>query len=152
MAKPTAYQKAIAILARRDHSVREVRDKLSRDYSESEIDESIDRLIQDKYLSESRFIESFLRSRLSLGQGPVKILHEFGQKGIDKEQVEACDDWHNVDFSAIAREVRVKRFGHQPPKDFKEKQKQSAFLSRRGFFPEQIKEAFNDEDHLSYFD
>ncbi len=60
-----AYEKAIKLLAIREHTERELRRKLSdKGYPNSDVDEAISRLLEEGSLSEQRFAESYVRSRL----------------------------------------------------------------------------------------
>ena len=60
-----AYERAIRLLAVREHTGKEIRQKLSaKGYSAEEIDSAVLKLIAEKSLSEERFAESYIRSRL----------------------------------------------------------------------------------------
>ena len=60
-----AYDKAIKLLATREHTEKEMRAKLKqKGFSNADIDSAIARLIAENSLSERRFAESFIRSRL----------------------------------------------------------------------------------------
>jgi regulatory protein len=50
------------------------------------------------------------------------------------------------DWSALAREMRQKKFGADVPSDFKEKARQMRFLQYRGFEPSQIQAAVSAYD------
>ena len=105
---------AVRLLAGRDHSIDELRGKLSaskrrrngrRRNGEAEaelqveqcaaedraavIERVIDSLIADGVLSDERFAESFVRSRIERGAGPVKIRAELRQRGVSDEIAEA---------------------------------------------------------------
>ena len=60
-----AYDKAVSLLAMREHTEKEIREKLSaRSFSPEDIDSAIGRLRREGLLSEERFAEVFIRSRL----------------------------------------------------------------------------------------
>jgi regulatory protein len=88
---PSAYQRALRRLARRDHSEAELRRALAaRGHSEDEIQEALDRLRSQRYVNDESFAERFARSRLeSHGQGRRRIRQGLRQRGLAAETVEA---------------------------------------------------------------
>ena len=61
-------------LSRREHSQLELRDKLAkRDVPADVIDATVIALVADGLLSDDRFAEAFVASRVRKGQGPVGI-------------------------------------------------------------------------------
>ena len=60
----SAYDKAISLLAMREHTKNELKDKLEKKgYREDDISDAISRLDREGYISEERFAEVFIRSR-----------------------------------------------------------------------------------------
>lgn len=60
-----AYDKALSLLATREHTAKEIERKLlDKGFSLPEIEEAISSLLSKGYLSEERFAESYIRSRL----------------------------------------------------------------------------------------
>ncbi len=132
-------QKACDFLARREHSRRELRQKLSRNCKDSKlIDELLDKLSAEGLQSDARFTESFVQQRYNKGQGPLKIKQELNQRGIDTELIADCLNAEQLDWLALAEQTRVKKFGSDIPRDYQNKAKQSRFLYSRGFTSEQI--------------
>jgi regulatory protein len=134
------------LLARREHSRKELADKLAaRAFDQDVIGEVLDELEREGLLSADRFAESFVAARHARGQGPLRIRRELEERGI-----EVPDDWLKAgrfDWNRQASEVRRKRFGVELPANFKEKARQARFLEYRGFGPEQIRRALAfDED------
>ena len=88
---PSAYQRALRRLARRDHSEAELRRALAtRGHSEEEIEEALARLRAQRYIDDETFAERFARSRLShYGQGRARIRQGLRQRGVPGEQMEA---------------------------------------------------------------
>ncbi len=135
--KNSCYAAAIAILQRREHSTLELRQKLSsKTFSDNEIEQVIDLLIKENYQSDTRFASEFVRLRVNQGKGNKLIIQQLQQKGIEDF------DLSGFDFFALAKAVRVKKYGNQPPKNHQEKAKQQRFLQSRGFDFEQIKQSF----------
>jgi regulatory protein len=92
-------------------------------------------------LAATRFTESFIRSRLARGQGPVRIRAELAERGVADEQVAELLRATDVDWLAKARAVRSKRFGASPPRDYRERARQARFLQYRGFTADQARAA-----------
>lgn len=145
---------ALDILARREHSVAELRVKLlDREFPPAEVEATLAALLADGLLSEARFIDSFLASYTRRGHGPVWLRAELERRGVDSAQIAAALEAQQlagqpVDWAAEARAVREKRFGPAQPADYKDRARQSRFLQYRGFSNEQIRQAFSatDED------
>jgi regulatory protein len=88
---PSAYQRALRRLARRDHSEAELRRALlARGHSQDEVDRALERLRGQRYLDDASFAERFARSRLAhRGQGRMRIRQGLRQRGVASEEVEA---------------------------------------------------------------
>ena len=90
-------------------------------------------------LSNRRFTEQYVGSRLARGQGPLRIREELRRRGVDgaaaKEAIESDDEF----WSGQASRARRKRFGEAMPADGREWVRQARFLERRGFTAEQIR-------------
>ena len=88
---PSAYQRALRRLARRDHSEAELRRALlERGHTSEETDDALMRLRQQRYLDDDVFAERFARRRLAnRGHGRAKIHQGLRQRGIEREQAEA---------------------------------------------------------------
>ena len=137
---------AMDFLARREHSEQQLTRKLTgRGFDEQLVEIAVAELVADGLLSDVRFAEAFVNSRVQRGSGPQKIRMELRERGVAPElaslSIEAFDDqwWQRV------REVREKKFGAQQPGDFKERSRQMRFLQQRGFTSEQISGAFKDD-------
>jgi regulatory protein len=154
MKKPkTAYSKAIELLARREHSVRELTQKLlQREFEQEEIDAAIARLLESKYLDNTRFIGCLIRARVAQGAGPAKIKAQLLSHDISSAHIENHEQWQQTNWLVLARQAKVKRFGELPPADHKAKAKQIQFLTRRGFSTSQASTAISGPYELSFFD
>ena len=139
------------LLARREHSARELRLKLiSRDFDADEIDLAIERLIDEGLLSDARFAAAFVASRVRKGQGPIRIRGDLEQRGVAGELIEAALERADADWISIAREVRQRKYGATSPREYRERARQSRFLQYRGFNGEQISRAFDSNDEDEY--
>ncbi|MCY4041488.1 MAG: regulatory protein RecX [Gammaproteobacteria bacterium] len=119
-------------LARREHSVREARQRLTRKgVSESRITEVMDKLIAEGAISDRRFAESLVRVRAARGKGPLLVGAELRSRGIERELAREITDtyaWHDV-----GKIAKAKRFGEGLPADSDEFDRQARFLAGRGF-------------------
>ncbi|GAB6043151.1 regulatory protein RecX [Endothiovibrio diazotrophicus] len=138
---------AIRLLARREHSVIELVRKLrAKGYPENLVHDAVEALDEEGLVSDHRFTESFIHGRFSRGSGPAKIGAELARKGVGDEVVGELLDARDAQWNELAREVRRKRFGDPPPKEYRERARQMRFLQGRGFTAEQIRAALEDEE------
>tara|TARA_R110002110_G_scaffold12493_1_gene59218 strand:+ start:29556 stop:30029 length:474 start_codon:yes stop_codon:yes gene_type:complete len=138
---------AIRLLARREHSRRELSLKLTqRGFESSAIDQVISDLEQDDLLSESRFINMIVRVRSSRGVGPLKIIAELQTHGIHQREIELDADWQTIDWIQVGCMARAKRFNDLAPESIAEKSKQTRHLIQRGFRRDQVREILKPEN------
>jgi len=131
--------KAIQLLARREHTRRELQQKLQqRGYALSEITSVLDNLEQEELLSEERYIGSYIRLRRARGYGPLKICVELQKRGINHRQILANEEWLQTQWQEWADAVRAKRFGEASPSNGDERASQMRYLQQRGFTTDQI--------------
>ena len=134
--------KALYFLSRREYAYQELFTKLKK-YSdnESEIRQVLDNLCESGYLSEQRFIKSFINSR-SKKHGLLKIKYQLSQKTTDSNLVAQIINDTDFDEVALARELFKKKFGVVAT-DRAELAKQIRFLQNRGFSYSIIKQVIN---------
>jgi regulatory protein len=141
-----ARKKAMDYLARREHGRGELLDKLLRaGFDPEAADEAITGLIDDGLQSDGRFAEAFVRSRISQGKGPAVIRADLRQRGVAGSLIDTALEEADEDWYALARDVRLKKFGSGTPIEFKEKARQMRFLQSRGFEPDQIQAAVSSD-------
>lgn len=136
------------LLARREHSVAELRRKLAaRDLPAGDIEAVLTELVAEGLASDARFAEAFVAARLRRGQGPARIRRELELRGVGRELADTA--LGQADWSGSAQAVREKKFGQALPADYRERARQARFLQYRGFTAEQIHRALGgagDED------
>ncbi|MEM7565176.1 MAG: regulatory protein RecX [Pseudomonadota bacterium] len=141
--QPSARNKAMDLLARREHSEKELRQKLkTREFDTDEIETALQKLIEDGLLSDERFAESYVNHRVNAGLGPMKIRFELRQKGINDALAETCLSAFSGQWNSLMRETRERKFGKSIPDDYKDQMKQARFLQNRGFSPESVMRLF----------
>lgn len=88
------------LLARREHGISELSRKLVvKQFDPLLVDEAIQGLVRDNLVSDERFCESMINSRLKRGHGPIKVRYELRNKGVPEHVVEKTmeelrPDWH----------------------------------------------------------
>jgi regulatory protein len=143
----TARARALDLLARREHSIAELRAKLAdREFNAEEIDSALARLSTEGLVSDERFVEAFVSAHRRRGQGPHRIRAELRQKGVAAELIEQHLAASVTEWTELARQVRARRFGARPPRDFHERARQARFLEMRGFSADAIRGALKGDE------
>ena len=143
-ADPAAVRaKAIELLARREHSRLELRQKLlQRGYPPELIDPALERLIEERLLDEGRYAELYACARADKGYGPLRIARELRERGVPEDQVAATLVTLENDWLAKLRELHRKRFKSRVPADVAGRLQQTRVLRQHGFTLDQIKHLF----------
>jgi regulatory protein len=132
-------------LARREQGRQELLAKLeSAGFEPETASAALEQLARDGLQDDRRFAESFVRSRIDQGKGPVRIRLELQQRGLDGSLVDEVLHAASEDWGALARQVRGHKFGSAQPVDFPEKARQMRFLQYRGFESEHIRLALDE--------
>lgn len=131
---PQAYARALSLLARREHSRRELADKLTaRDVTEDDCEAILDRLLAAGYQCDERFARMLVRSRVGQGHGPVRIQAELRMvHRIEDAVIRQVMDEEGADWQALALDLCRRRY-RTPPASHAERIKRANFLARRGF-------------------
>jgi regulatory protein len=137
---PTAYQRAIGRLARRDHSVAELRRALlERGHEKAEVEAALDRLRRERYLDDAGFAERFARSRMAhQGLGRLRVRQGLRQRGVERGTIDAgiTGALREVDeclvLDRLARRYWRQHAAVEPSRRLP---RLWAFLLRRGFAP-----------------
>lgn len=134
---------AMDALARREHSRHELYIRLKSRCGDSLdiLQRVLDDLEEDGLLSDRRFAEAYIRSRISRGQGAVRIRHELRNKGVAEALIEESLAAAEIDWCQLATDVAVRRFGAEGPADYVERAKRMRFLQQRGFSGDEIRVA-----------
>lgn len=141
---------ALRLLAAREHSTSELRRKLGqKGFESAPVEAVLADLTHEKLLSDERFVEAFISSRRRRGQGPVRILRDLQEHGLDADLITAWLDPADPDWLDEARAVREKKFGRAPADDFQEQMRQARFLEYRGFSHEQIRRVLKDDEVIT---
>ena len=137
------YNKALDIISRREHSQKELSNKLIKKFDIPElVDSVIHGLLEKNLLNDYRYSESYVVARKRKGFGPKKIGYELVSRGVNEnivsEVIDAEGGWNEAALKAFN-----KKFKAGIGEDFKEQNKQKAFLQNRGFSFQEIDSVFN---------
>jgi len=124
--------RALRLLARREHSREELRQKLRTGDAEAQaIETLLDELQEAGWLSEQRLAEQMVGAARDR-YGSRRVLQRLRQKGVAGDILERAASSLKAQELDSARALWRKRFG-QAPANLQEKAKQSRFLAGRGF-------------------
>ena len=130
----TAYQQALGLLVRREHSQRELKRKLKdRGKEFEEIETALEKLSRQDFQNDERFALALARSRQSGGYGPNRIRSELGQHGLGPELIDPAISGLGCDWLGMAKDLINRRFLRKIQADPLQARKAVDFLLRRGF-------------------
>ena len=137
------YNKALDIISRREHSEKEIREKLYKKFNDHKVSELvITSLIEKGIVNDHRFAEMYIIARKRKGFGPKKIAYELLAKGVsDDISSQALNEeggWRIAALNAFN-----KKYKNGIADNFKEMNKQKIFLQNRGFTFEEIDSVFS---------
>lgn len=155
MNNPSLYKellhKAVQLLAQRNHSAYELKNKLitfcQKKYSGEEYDgdaiypvinQIIDECIAKKWLNEDIYIEQYIAMRSRKGYGNNRIILELKQRGVTNSAIMNVMSASNIDWIEIGIKQVTKKFPLIEHNDLKQKSKIFQFLSYKGFSQDQI--------------
>jgi regulatory protein len=139
---------ALKLLARREHSARELKRKLAaRGISDDDAAAAVEHAMAENWQSDARYAGMLVRTRIAGGYGPMRIEAELAVAGVPSEQIRAALDEAAVDWRELAVQVHAKKFG-APPRSSAERAKQYRYLQGRGFDGSQIAAALKGDADL----
>jgi len=153
---PVLRRAAMDCLARREHSLLELTQKLRRKFPDAEprlLEQTLDELQADNLQSDNRFVEAFVRYRKSRGFGLLHIQADLKVRGIAEELLGAHLHRDDDDWQAIADDLVERKLGNRTVAfQGREHRRLVRFLQSRGFSSDQIRSAvdprlcFSDQD------
>lgn len=161
--------RAMSILARRDHSEYELRRKLAAQFafngfkkrfnktsshgseespSKEELADQIESVVQYCYeyhwLDDEKFAARFIQSRSLKGYGRQKIKLELLQKGVSKDIVDNAFADCGVDWIELAEMLIDKHFDRQLMSEWKYRSKMYNYMVNKGFDTDEINKALKN--------
>lgn len=138
-------ERALGLLARREHSRAELCRKLEQaGFMAADIEPLLDGFEAKNWLSDQRFAESYVADHRARA-GSIKLAYDLRQRGVRDAIIEAVLSENRDSELDRAREVWQKKFG-SPPADTAEKARHIRFMQSRGFTSETIRRAIGSTD------
>ena len=146
-----AYQRALGLLVRREHSATELKRKLrGKGVEADELDAALETLQRQGFQNDRRYAEALVRSRALAGQGPVRVRAELRLNGVPAADVDAAFeaaeaggvDWESTAARVASRFLPTLRAA-RGPEGLKQRHKALSFLLRRGFSQDQARRALS---------
>lgn len=150
-----AFNKAVDLLATREHSRREIVTKLTQRGYEKEIaEETAEKLIEYGYLSDERYARLYareLKEKKKYGNGRIK--QELFRKGIDRDIIENILSENDENEEEVICDILRRKYPRFA-EDEKIKNRAINALLRYGYRIPEIKKAMNlfDNDAQEYYD
>jgi regulatory protein len=143
--EPTLRERALKLLARREHSRTELARKLKAHVlPEDDLEALLDDLAHRRQLSDERYAESRAHA-LSRKFGAARIAQELRAKGLDKGLAQRAVETARSTEVERARAVWLRKF-RSPPDSREERARQMRFLQSRGFSFEAIRAVVRGAD------
>ena len=145
--KPSLKGRALRLLSQREHSRKELEQKLKpHEETQGELAEALDFLAAKDFINEKRVVESVVNRRSSK-LGAARVRQELMAKGLPADDIaEAVEAMRGTELER-ALVVWRKKFG-APPSDASERGKQVRFLVSRGFAAEVVRRVVAGADDL----
>lgn len=136
----SAYVDALHLLARRELSVQQLRERLiDREHDRAEVEGAIERLLETRALDDRRVAAAYIQTALKVkGRGRLRIQRELQQMGISREvATEAlAQAFGDVDERAlITKALQKKLRGGKQISSASEYARAYQYLMRQGFSP-----------------
>jgi regulatory protein len=136
----SAYLDGLRLLARRELSVKELRDRLiDREHPADEIDGAIEHLLETQALDDARVARAHARTAAKVkGRGRLRVMRELHAMGIAKDTASEAlaDVFADVDEqSLIAKALQKKMRGRPRIANAAEHARLYQYLMRQGFTP-----------------
>ena len=140
-------QRALRLLAQRDHARAELKKKLAPHaeaggHPEEQLEALLDDLVARRLLSDARYAEMRVSVR-GRRYGNARLSYELRQTGVEAEAAEAALAGADSELTR-AHEVWIRKFA-APPGDAAERSRQIRFLMNRGFSSDTIRRLLRGE-------
>jgi regulatory protein len=143
------YDRALTLLEHRARSAHELRRKLLQNGDACAVEEVVARLRDQKLLDDTEFARQFARSRIvAAGTSRRRIAQELTRKGVTRDvaerAIEDLEEAEGLDSAAAVQRVAEKKWKTLLKlDDFTRRRRLYAFLARRGFDPDEIRDVMN---------
>lgn len=151
-----AFNSAMFSLDLRDHSEREMRNKLSRKFDENSVNEAVEKLVDLGLLNDRRYAENLIRELFERKKyGKNRVRNELFRRGIASDIInDVIEDYENENdtdnVKTIVDIIRKKYYNKLV--DEKSRQKVIAALVRLGFSFSDIRQAMSEFSSDEFFE
>lgn len=132
----TLRERALGLLARREHSRAELARKLAAHGDADDIESLLDALEREGLLSDDRYVEAMAHAHAGR-HGSLRLKQILQRQGVDAELAESALQHARAEDLAACQALWRRKYG-KAPADLKEKSRQYRFLLARGFPPEVV--------------
>lgn len=147
---------ALAWLGRQEYYEAKFRQKLKdKEATDEQIELIVEEFTEQNWLSEQRYCNAFVRSRINKGQGKNRIKADAQNKRLDRACLTLALEENDTDWFELALETYNRRYWDKPLADSngnndkayeKEKAKRMRFMQYRGFTMDQMRYAMEQTD------
>jgi regulatory protein len=146
MERDAAYTDGLKMLARRELSEQQVRQRLARKgHGEQAIDEAVARLREERAIDDARVADAIARTETATKRhGKLRVRMQLERAGIARETAKTAVDgaFETVDDDALIEASLAKRLrGRETIEDDREFQRLYRYLSGQGFESDRIMKA-----------
>ena len=146
MPKPSCRDSAVKILAVKDRTEKELRDKLlEKGYGADEADDAVEAMKGFGYIDDRAYAEKYVSDGVKLrGHGEARIRSELLRRGVSRSIVdETLAQGLAADGAERVAEIMDRRFQGADLSNPKERSRIVAYFARRGFSYSDIRGAMN---------
>lgn len=141
--------KALWLISFRDHSRRELYDKLRKDYSEESCERALDRLEELGLVDDGRYARRYTADLINVKRLPARgVRQKLFEKGVDRDLIDEVLSEIEVDEEAQIRSIVEKKYANALH-DEKGRRRAVNALMRMGFSYTDIKSALREYIELS---
>ena len=138
-------EKALKLLTRREHSRRELQQKLfQRGFENPLVDRVLEELCARNQLSDARYAQVLVSHRAKTGYGPDYIRQELRERSVEPLIIEEALAGAECSWPAVAAAKHAAHFPNPVIKDYKDWARRASYLQRRGFDTETIRQVLGE--------
>ena len=144
-----AFNAALDLLSRREHSKKELYTKLCRKFDSEAVESAVERLCELGMVDDERFAELYAKELYERkGMGDRRIIYELCSRGISGETAKAAVEALHIDCDESEDNVQrivdiIEKKYYNITNDEKQRRRAWNALQRLGYSPSDIRRAFN---------
>ena len=110
-----AFERIVQLCSVRDRSSKELFDRLITDgYTQEQIEEAIQRSIDCALVDDTRFLESFVRGKVTAGKGLYGLTRDLEKHGLDPSALEGWPESYGLDEESQEERAYEYLINHPP--------------------------------------